>query len=202
MMAVGTEKQEKATMSKKTTFVNLKMGLPQVFVRKTSLTNLQKDIGVSFLADVTVRSADGFEAKFNASLLAAASPLLAKALSDGATSKRCICSSLLSGEETSSNEDGVGDGSVSFQVRRLAEDRTLVVIDCPGSTVRALLSLVSTGDAGSFASPADFEETWRWTQRLEMRGPKKILTCVVCPMSIRPERRQFQHPDELISHVT
>ena len=196
----GTEKHEKATMSKKTTFVNFKMGLPQVFVRKTSLTNLQKDIGVSFLADVTVRSADGFEARFNASLLAAASPLLAKALSGGAATS----SSFPSGEKASSNEDGVGGGgSVRFQVRSLSEDsRTLVVLDCPGSTLRALLSLVSTGDAGSFASPADFEETWRWIQRLEMHGPKKVMKCVVCPRSIKPKRRQFQRLDELIDHVT
>ena len=193
----GTEN----AVSEGTTLVNLKMSLPQMLVRKANFSKLRRQAGTSFLADVTVKSADGFEAKFNASLLAAASPVLAEALGGGASSRSCFCSSLLSGEKTPPKENGVGGGSARVQVRGLSDERSLVVLDCSGRTVRALLSLVCLGDAGSFASWADFEEAWRWTRELGMKGPRKLMMCAVCPMSVTPKSREFEDSDELWHHL-
>ena len=193
----GTEN----AVSEGTTLVNLKMGLPQMLVRKANFSKLRRQAGTSFLADVTVKSADGFEAKFNASLLAAASPVLAEALGGGANSRSCFCSSLLSGEKLPSKENGVGDASARVQVRSLSDDMSLLVLDCSGRTVRALLNLVSQGDGGSFASSADFEEAWRWTRELGMKDPKKLMMCAVCPRSVAPKSREFEDSDELFQHL-
>ena len=193
----GTEN----AVSEGTTLVNLKMGLPQMLVRKANFSQLRRQAGTSFLADVTVKSADGFEAKFNASLLAAASPVLAEALGGGANSRSCFCSSLLSGEKVPSKENGVGDTSARVQVRSLSDDMSLLVLDCSGRTVRALLNLVSQGDGGSFASSADFEEAWRWTRELGMKDPKKLMMCAVCPRSVAPKSREFEDSDELFQHL-
>ena len=159
------------------TLVNLKMRSSHRLLRKTTFSALRKHAGKSFLADVTVKSADGFEAKFNASLLAAASPVLATALNGGASTAR-------------------------VQVRSLSDATSLVVFDCSGRTVRSLLHLVSQGDGGSFASLADFSEAWTWTRELEMTGPKKLMMCAVCPSSVARKSREFEDSDELLRHLT
>ena len=195
--------REKAVSERteRTTLVNLKMGLSHMIVRKEAFSKLRRHVGDSFLADVTVKSTDGFEAKFNASLLAAASPVLAEALGGGASSRSCFCSSLLSGKKTPPKENGVGVSSERVQVRSLSDHMSLLLLDCSGSTVRALLNLVSHGDGKSFASSADFEEAWHWTRELGMKGPRKLMMCAVCPRSITPKSREFEDFDELFRHL-